>query len=301
MSRSVARAYYQFLGASALVQQRRAEHRGGRRTTRGTSTTAERRGRDGSRLRARCRRASRARSRTWRTHALGVALSARALETLSGLSPEPPAETPSRGRPAHGGPARRLAGAGAERPSHAGRSATQRDAAEQNRKATRARRPADARRRRRRSASRTRRVLRAAHQLHAAAHARRGASTTRCSRQSRRRLRRSRRSKCGSSAPSVPPRTPPSRPISACRRASPRAAQRALSSKRPSAPPTLSVDRYEIGVATQLDVTQAQREAFLAAAALIQADADLRLRARGAASGRRRAAIHHERPAGAER
>jgi outer membrane protein TolC len=37
----------------------------------------------------------------------------------------------------------------------------------------------------------------------------------------------------------------------------------------------LSVDRYKAGVATQLEVTQAQRDAFLAAAAKIQADADL--------------------------
>jgi outer membrane protein TolC len=38
---------------------------------------------------------------------------------------------------------------------------------------------------------------------------------------------------------------------------------------------TLSQDRYLAGVATQLDVTQAQRDAFLASAAKIQADADL--------------------------
>jgi outer membrane protein len=37
----------------------------------------------------------------------------------------------------------------------------------------------------------------------------------------------------------------------------------------------LSTDRYNAGVATQLDVTQAQRDAFLATAARIQADADL--------------------------
>ena len=37
----------------------------------------------------------------------------------------------------------------------------------------------------------------------------------------------------------------------------------------------LSADRYSAGVATQLDVTQAQRDAFLAAAAKIQADSDL--------------------------
>jgi len=37
----------------------------------------------------------------------------------------------------------------------------------------------------------------------------------------------------------------------------------------------LSADRYAAGVATQLDVTQAQRDAFLATAAKIQADADL--------------------------
>jgi outer membrane protein TolC len=37
----------------------------------------------------------------------------------------------------------------------------------------------------------------------------------------------------------------------------------------------LSADRYSAGVATQLDVTLAQRDAFLAAAAKIQADADL--------------------------
>jgi len=38
---------------------------------------------------------------------------------------------------------------------------------------------------------------------------------------------------------------------------------------------SLSSDRYSAGVATQLDVTQAQRDAFLAVAAKIQADADL--------------------------
>jgi outer membrane protein len=37
----------------------------------------------------------------------------------------------------------------------------------------------------------------------------------------------------------------------------------------------LSQTRYEAGVATQLDVTQAQRDAFLASAARIQADSDL--------------------------
>lgn len=37
----------------------------------------------------------------------------------------------------------------------------------------------------------------------------------------------------------------------------------------------LSQDRYAAGVATQLDVTQAQRDAFLASAGKIQADADL--------------------------
>jgi outer membrane protein TolC len=37
----------------------------------------------------------------------------------------------------------------------------------------------------------------------------------------------------------------------------------------------LSQIRYEAGVATQLDVTQAQRDAFLASAARIQADSDL--------------------------
>jgi len=38
---------------------------------------------------------------------------------------------------------------------------------------------------------------------------------------------------------------------------------------------SLAADRYSAGVATQLDVTQAQHDAFLAAAAKIQADADL--------------------------
>jgi outer membrane protein TolC len=38
---------------------------------------------------------------------------------------------------------------------------------------------------------------------------------------------------------------------------------------------SLSADRYAAGVATQLDVTQAQRDSFLASAAKIQADADL--------------------------
>jgi outer membrane protein TolC len=38
---------------------------------------------------------------------------------------------------------------------------------------------------------------------------------------------------------------------------------------------TLSVDRYSAGATTQLDVTQAQRDAFLASASQIQADSDL--------------------------
>jgi outer membrane protein TolC len=38
---------------------------------------------------------------------------------------------------------------------------------------------------------------------------------------------------------------------------------------------TLAQDRYTVGAATQLDVTQAQREAFLASASQIQADSDL--------------------------
>jgi outer membrane protein TolC len=38
---------------------------------------------------------------------------------------------------------------------------------------------------------------------------------------------------------------------------------------------TLAQDRYSVGAATQLDVTQAQREAFLASASQIQADSDL--------------------------
>jgi outer membrane protein TolC len=37
----------------------------------------------------------------------------------------------------------------------------------------------------------------------------------------------------------------------------------------------LAVERYQAGVSTQLDVTQAQRDAFLAEASRIQADADL--------------------------
>ena len=37
----------------------------------------------------------------------------------------------------------------------------------------------------------------------------------------------------------------------------------------------LASDRYGAGVATQLDVTEAQRDAFSAAAARIQADSDL--------------------------
>jgi outer membrane protein TolC len=37
----------------------------------------------------------------------------------------------------------------------------------------------------------------------------------------------------------------------------------------------LAQDRYNVGAATQLDVTQAQRDAFLAAASRIQADSDL--------------------------
>ncbi len=53
---------------------------------------------------------------------------------------------------------------------------------------------------------------------------------------------------------------------SSAARAQERSAQRAAE---------LSSDRYGAGVATQLDVTQAQRDAYLASAARVQADADL--------------------------
>ncbi len=72
-----------------------------------------------------------------------------------------------------------------------------------------------------------------------------------------------------------PPRTPCSATGSRSAPTSSRRSSRARRSRRRSSPRRSREDRYESGVATQLDVLQARQDAFSADVARIQADADL--------------------------
>jgi len=273
VSRSVARAYYQFLGASALVTsaeqsigvaQANQKYVDNRRAA-GAATDL-----DYERAVASVARAE----QDLADAVLGAALSARALETLSGLSPEPPAgdavaddlhmESPLEGwlELARSGPATKALG-------HV------RDAAEQDRKATaRGILPTLSASAQQRFTNATGFAGRASnyavqlilswrldYSVLSAEPARAAALEAQ-----QVRLERSERA-AADAAFDAHQRVQAGIVKSRAARAQRQAAERAAS---------LSVDRYEIGAATQLDVTQAQREAFLAAAALIQADSDLR-------------------------
>lgn len=273
VSRSVARAYYQFLGASALVAS--AEQSIGVAQT--NLKYVENRRSAGAATDLDYERAAASVARAEQDLAdarLGAALSARSLETLSGLSPEPPSgdaaadelhmESPLDGwlDLASRGPATKALG-------HL------REAAEQERKATsRSILPtlsASAQERLTnatgfagRTSNYTLQLIlswRLDYSVLSAEPARAAALEAQ-----QVRLERTERA-AADAAFEAYQRVQAGIVKSRAARAQRRAAERAAA---------LSVDRYEIGAATQLDVTQAQREAFLAAAAQIQADSDLR-------------------------
>lgn len=273
VSRSVARAYYQFLGASALVisaeqsigvaqaNQRYVENR----RAAGAATDL-----DYERAVASVARAE----QDLADARLGAALSARALETLSGLSPEPPSggaaaddlhvESPLEGwlDLARRGPATQALG-------HV------RDAAEQERKATaRSILPtlsASAQQRFTNATGFAGRISNYSVQLILSwrlDYSVLSAEPARAAALEAQQVRLERTERAAADAAfDAYQRVQAGIVKSRSARAQQQAAERAAS---------LSVDRYEIGAATQLDVTQAQREAFLAEAALIQADSDLR-------------------------
>ncbi len=273
VSRSVARAYYQFLGASALVAS--AEQSVGVAQTNQRYVDSRRAAGAATDLDYERAAASVARAEQDLADArLGAALSARSLETLSGLSPEPASgeaapdelqmESPLDGwlDLARRGPATKALG-------HL------REAAEQERKATgRSILPtlsASAQERLTnatgfggRSSNYTLQLIlswRLDYSVLSAEPARAAALEAQ-----QVRLERTERA-AADAAFEAYQRVQAGIAKSRAARAQRKAAERAAD---------LSVDRYEIGAATQLDVTQAQREAFLAAAAQIQADSDLR-------------------------
>lgn len=273
VSRSVARAYYQFLGASALVTS--AEQSIG--VAQDNQKYVENRRAAGAATDLDYERAAASVARAEQDLAdarLGVALAARALETLSGLTPEAPArdavaddlhaESPLEGwlDLAQRGPATKALG-------HL------RDAAEQERKATaRGILPtlsASAQQRFTNATGFAGRASNYAVQLILSwrlDYSVLSAEPARAAALEAQQVRLERTERAAADAAfDAHQRVQAGIVKSRAARAQRQAAERAAS---------LSVDRYEIGVATQLDVTQAQREAFLAAAAQIQADSDLR-------------------------
>jgi outer membrane protein TolC len=271
VSRSVARAYYQFQGAAALVDSARESIKAAQanlqnvdnRRAAGAATDL-----DHERALASVARAE----QDLADAELGVALAGRALETLSGLSPEPAGTFPEddlRGE----GSLQSWVVLAANAP---GQRAAQKlgEAAEQNRKAaSRALWPTlsgNAQERftnatgftGRNSAYTLQLIL--AWRLDYGTYASSDAQSAALEVQ-RVRVERTRRT-AEDAAFEAFRRVEAGVAKSRSARAQASAATRASS---------LSNDRYLAGVATQLDVTQAQRDAFLATAAKIQADADL--------------------------
>jgi outer membrane protein TolC len=271
VSRSVAQAYYQFLGADALVKSARESIKAAEanlknvddRRAAGAATDL-----DHERARAAVARAE----QDLADAELGGALAARSLETLSGLSPAPADGVPEDDLHPEGSLQGWLA--------LAGKTPNQRvadrlgEAAEQNRKAaSRALLPTLAGSAQERITNATgfsgktsnyTLMLTLSWRLDYGTVATSDAQNAALEVQ-RVRVERTRRASEDAA-------------FAAFRRveagvAKSRAAQaQAAAASRAAA---LSADRYSAGVATQLDVTQAQRDAFLAAAAKIQADADL--------------------------
>jgi multidrug efflux system outer membrane protein len=271
VSRSVARAYYQFLGASALLESARESIKLAQanlknvddRRAAGAATDL-----DHERALASVARAE----QDLADAELGAALAARSLETLSGLSPEPAHATAEDGLQSEGTLGNWLSLAGStpgQRVAH-----KLAEASEQNRKAaSRALWPTLAGSAQERITNATgfsgknnsytlQLVL--SWRLDYGTWANSDAQSAALEVQ-RVRVERTRRA-AEDAAFEAFKRVEAGLAKSRSARAQAAAAARAA---------TLSMDRYGAGVATQLDVTQAQRDAFLAAAAKIQADADL--------------------------
>jgi outer membrane protein TolC len=271
VSRSVARSYYQFLGAEALVQSARESVKAAEanqknvddRRAAGAATDL-----DHERAAASVARAE----QDLADAELGAALAARALETLSGLNPDPAEPFPEDDLHGEGSLESWLA--------LAGNTPTQRvalklgEAAEQNRKAasrsllptlagSAQERITNATGFSGRTSSYTLQLVlswRLDYGTLAASDAQSAALEVQ-----RVRVERTKRA-AEDSAFEAFRRVEAGVVKSRSARAQASAAARAA---------LLSADRYTAGVAMQLDVTEAQRDAFLAAAAKIQADADL--------------------------
>ncbi len=272
VSRGVARAYYQFLGASALARsaqesiglaQANQKNVDARRAA-GAATEL-----DNERALANVARAE----QDLADAALGVALSARSLESLSGLSPEPAATTFAADDLRLEGSLESWLSRARETPLvRAGNHL--REAAEENRKAaSRAILPTLSGSAQERLTNATGfggeassyslqlilawRLDYSVGSLESAQQAALDAQAVRVERTERAAL---------DATFEAYQRVQAGIAKSRAARAQARAATRAAE---------LSQDRYAAGAATQLDVTQAQRDAFLAAASQIQADSDL--------------------------
>lgn len=271
VSRSVAQAYYQFLGADALVQSARESIKAAEanlknvddRRAAGAATEL-----DHERARASVARAE----QDLADAELGAALAARSLETLSGLTPEPAGDFPEDDLRGEGKLEGWLALSGATPSQRVADKLA--EAAEQNRKAaSRSLLPTL-------TGSAQERITNATgfsgktstYTLLLTLSWRLDYGTLKTSdaqaaalEVQRVRVERTKRA-TEDAAFTAFRRVEAGLAKSRSARAQADAAKRAAS---------LSEDRYQAGVATQLDVTQAQRDAFLASAAKIQADADL--------------------------
>lgn len=271
VSRSVARAYFQFLGASALV--RSAEESinaadANRKNVEDRRSAGAATDLDHERALANAARAQQDRADA----ELGVALSARSLESLSGLTPEPAGDFPEDDLHAESSLEGWLNLASRTPQGKAARHL--RDAAEQNRKAaSRAILPTlsgSAQERLSNATGFAGQVSTYSLQLILAWRldyaVRSGVDAQAAALEAQQvRLERSERAALDAAFEAYQ-RVRAGIAKSHAARAQLRAASRAAE---------LAAERYSIGVVTQLDVTQAQREAFLAKASQIQADADL--------------------------
>jgi outer membrane protein TolC len=272
VSRNVARAYYQYLGASALVRsaERSIDAAGENqkfvevRRAAGAATDL-----DLERASANVERAR----QDLADAELGVALSGRSLETLSGLSPEA-SDGALRDDDLHGeGPLQGWLDRAAQSPAtRVARHA--REAAEQNRKAARATLLPTL------SGSAQERVTNATGFAGRATnyslqltlswrfdYGMLGSGRAQQAALDAQEVRQERTDRAVADAAfEAYQRVQAGIAKSRAARAQARAAERAAS---------LAQDRYGVGAATQLDVTQAQRDAFLASASQIQADSDL--------------------------
>jgi outer membrane protein TolC len=271
VSRSVARAYFQFLGASALVRSAAESIKAAdanRRNVEDRRSAGAATDLDHERALANAARAE----QDLADAELGVALSARSLESLSGLTPEPAGDFPEDDLHAES-PLEGWMELASRTPQ--GKAASHlRDAAEQNRKAaSRAILPtlsAAAQERLSNATGFGGEVSTYSLQLILSWRldygVRSGVEAQEAALEAQQvRLERTERAALDAAFEAYQ-RVRAGIAKSHAARAQLRAASRAAE---------LASERYSIGAATQLDVTQAQREAFLAKASQIQADADL--------------------------